>query len=186
MISAVQLTWISSIAPSTHKHYSQISNNRSIQKKPQGSANWPKSVEASRSCWNTMRSSLVHFSLWRHSKQWSVKRTRLSVLGKISASKAQWRPAKSGKANQCQTALSTVGFYLYPFQTSRVPSSLRSNKTSHAPGSFQKSSRCPFLAKHSLCVCFNKKHSLMRQFKKKKSCDTTESPKKPEISTSLW
>jgi hypothetical protein len=48
-------------AQSTRKHHSQISNSRLIQKKLQGSANWPESAELARSCQNTIRSSLVNF-----------------------------------------------------------------------------------------------------------------------------
>lgn len=74
----------------------------SIQKKSQGSANEPKSTEATRSHWNIVRSPLVWFSLWSHHKWWSAKKARWTNATassvKTSICEARQRPAKSGKA----------------------------------------------------------------------------------------
>jgi len=87
--------------------------------------------------------------------------------------------------NTTQHCPLSVGLYLYLFQTSHVISSVCSRKTSHAPfpGCFQKNTMCLFSAKHLQCVCFSKipSHKIISR---KTSHDTTESPKKPEISTS--
>jgi hypothetical protein len=74
-------------------------------------------------------------------------------LYKVMASDDQQRPAKCCEVNQ--QASSTVGFYLYSFQTSHVLS----------------------------CVCLSKTSS-HTTVSRKKSQNTTESVKKPKISTS--
>lgn len=61
------------IAQSIHKHHSRISNNSSIQKKPQGSAKWTEYMEVARRCLDITRNSLVQFSLQSHDKWWSAK-----------------------------------------------------------------------------------------------------------------
>ena len=68
-----------------------------------------------------------------------------------------------------------MGLYLYPLQIPHVASSMHSSKTSHAlfHGSFQKNTTHLFSAK-------TPSHKTVSR---KISHDTTESPKKPEIST---
>ena len=59
--------------------------------------------------------------------------------------------------------------FIYPFQTSRVLSSISSSKTSHAlfPGCLKKTTTCLFLAKHPPTCLLQHKHPLIRQFPEK-------------------
>jgi hypothetical protein len=98
------------VAWSTHKRHSQISNGSSIQKKPQGSANWSESTEVARSGQNTTTSSLVHFHL-------------LSMTNDDQQRVTRW----THTIQHCQLS---VGFYAYRSQTRCVLSSLSSSKTS--------------------------------------------------------
>lgn len=80
-------------------------------------------MEAARDLWNITRCSLV--CLWSHSKWWPVKKTRWTnatvTSMKTSASKAQWRPAKSGKILEAElrtqaVVLETLNTSLYHCQ----------------------------------------------------------------------
>lgn len=109
----------------------------SIQKKSQGSANEPKSTEATRSHWNIVRSPLVWFSLWSHHKWWSAKKARWTNATassvKTSICEARQRPAKSGKMEsiteiynwpKCRGNL-TVEFPIWTDTSTRKPLHLR-------------------------------------------------------------
>lgn len=61
-------------------HHSWIGGGGLIQKKPQGSANWPERVEIGRSCRGITRSSLASYSLWSHGRQRYKANQHKSVL----------------------------------------------------------------------------------------------------------
>lgn len=61
-------------------HHSWIGGGGLIQKKPQGSANWPECVEIGRSCRGITRSSLASYSLWSHGRQRYKANQHKSVL----------------------------------------------------------------------------------------------------------
>lgn len=122
-----------------------------------------------------------------------ISTTASSVKTSISkAQQSQQRVARRTNATRCGSLF--VGLYLYPLQISHVLSNAHSSKTPHAsfPGSLQKSTRCLSSTKHAggfLHVSLSKTSSHKTVFKKKNRqtnktlYDTTESPKKPEIST---
>ena len=80
------------LSPLTNATHKSATAYNSTQKKLQVSANQPNSAEVARSCRNTTRRSLVHFSLWSHDKPW---------------------PAKNGKAYQWHPATSTICWIIF-------------------------------------------------------------------------
>jgi hypothetical protein len=110
----------------TGKHHSRTSNGSLIQKKLGGSANWPESTEEARTPPEVL---------------WCVS------LYKITTNDQQ-RVAR--RTNTTQHHPLSVGFYLYPFQTSHVLSRVCSSKTQHVlfPGCLHKTTMCLFSEKH--------------------------------------
>jgi hypothetical protein len=107
-----------------------------------------------------------------------------------------WRPA-SAKPNADQQRIArhsttiqyhllSVELYLYAFQTLLILSSVWSSKTTHALflGSFQKNTTCLFLAKHPPTCLLQQKTSSHKTVPRNTSQDTTETPRKSQISTS--
>ena len=127
-ISAGECTW--------------ISDTSSIQKKLWDCTDQPESAEAGRRCQNITRSSLVSFSLQSPEKR-SAKKARLTNATALSGkNEDQQSVARWTNAAQCR--LWSIGWYLYPIQTSCVLSRghlWSSGKTSPAPfpGSFPNS-----------------------------------------------
>ena len=102
------------------KHYSQISNAISIQKKTQGSVNYPEPMEVARSHQNITTSFMVYFSLWSHSKWWSVGKGKVNQRHSIisaeqqSAKPKEDQPRGTRQTNVTQCGLPSVGLSLYP------------------------------------------------------------------------
>lgn len=96
------------VAQFTHKHHLGISNGSLIPKKLLGSASWPEVTEVARSCQNSTKGSLVHFSLQSQQRV------------------ARW-------ANATQYCSLSVGLYLQLFQTLHILSIIHSSKTSCVP-----------------------------------------------------
>lgn len=97
-------------------------------------------LEASRSNQNTLRYSLVHFSLHCHDKWSSIKTSSKAFQGKPMQEHCLWRPVKLCKVNWWKNkkilSLSVWRFYLYSFQIYSAFWSLRFCKiSSHASAS---------------------------------------------------
>jgi hypothetical protein len=124
---------------STSKHFSWISNDRRNCKALLIGRVYRNSKKLLESHTHTHTKSLLCFSLWSHDKQWSVKKaSQTNAIAKTSVSKAQRRPAKSGRAGH--TASSTVCWViLVSFPNITVLSSVHSRKMSHVL--FQEASR---------------------------------------------
>lgn len=139
------------------KHQTQINSRSLFQKKAQGSAH-QQSVEAARNIWNTARRPLVCFSLWSHDKWRSVKRSKLNQCQSIiSEAQGQWSPVRTSKGLQGE-----------PMQE-------------HRPVYWVISMLFPTITYLSR-VCSSKTSSY-KTVSRKTSHDTTEPPKKPELST---
>ena len=147
-------------------HSRTLFNNSSSIQKLRGSVNWPESMEEASSTWITT-SSLVHFFLWSHDKQWPIKKARwtnataLSV--KTSISKVQQRPAKNCKANQCYPIIPCLLCYTYILSKHHMLSQASTLAKHHMPlfqaaSKKRKKDRKYICSQQNIlpCVCFSK------------------------------
>ena len=126
---------------SDRKHQMWIDSSRKFKE----STNWHKSVEVSGIHWNTMRSSLVHFSLWSEEQQ--------NIAWPTKTSGNQWGFAQRGNARASPHCL---WGYIYILCKHHTPSQVSTPPKHHMPSHMSAS------AKHPVTRQFPEKHQ-MRQ-----------------------
>ena len=135
--------------------------------------------------------SLVHFYLQSHNKWWSVKKARHTIAIvlslKITISKAQQWPAKSGKVSQCHNIIHHLWlvFMSFPNITWSLKHQLKQNITQHFFfWNLPEKHHMLVLSKISSHMSASAKTSSPKTASRKTSHDITESAKIPEISIS--
>jgi hypothetical protein len=106
-----------------------------------------------------------------------AKPTNAMPSVKATISKAQQRPAESGKAHQCHSIIHGLLSYTDTLSQNHVFSQVSKQNII-----------CPFskqLPKSTMCL-FSAKAFSLQKVSRKTSHDTTKFPKKPEISTSSY
>lgn len=131
-ISAVRFTWTSS-GSSIHSQTPFTNQRQQFHQKK----SWDLSP------WKKQEATGISGVFWSIIFSMKSGQMKISKEGQVNQyhsviSVDQQRPAKGGKVNQCHR-VSHCLFYLDPFQTSRVFSSIHSSKISHglSPGCFQ-------------------------------------------------